>query len=146
MMTPVIQQQATGCAIASAAAIAGIGYAEARRRANRLGIHAEDSRLWSDTDYIHRLLADLGVATGGEVVPFSGWDQLPDCALLSIKWHLYRGRPHWHWVVFVRDKAGSRVLDSNPRLKRHVRTDFGRMHPKCRMHPKWSIRVMPPPP
>jgi hypothetical protein len=36
-------------------------------------------------------------------------------------------------VVFVRDRVGERVLDSKRSLKRHVRTDFGRIKPKWYM-------------
>ncbi|MCH9698692.1 MAG: hypothetical protein K0U68_11360 [Gammaproteobacteria bacterium] len=36
-MEPMIQEDMTGCAIASAAAIAGIGYRKARVIANRVG-------------------------------------------------------------------------------------------------------------
>jgi hypothetical protein len=30
-----------------------------------------------------------------------------------------------HWVVFVRDDGGARVLDPKKSLRRHVRTDSG---------------------
>jgi hypothetical protein len=55
---------------------------------------------------------------------------LPARALLAIKWHREKGRPYWHWVVFVRERGRAYVLDSGVALKRHVRTDFGRMKPK----------------
>lgn len=131
---PVIQLERTGCGIASAAAIAGVPYARAKRIAASLGIHARDQRLWSGTAQVRRLLGRFGARTAAER-PFRGWDRLPDLALLSIKWHLEKGEPFWHWVVFVRDERGSRVLDSKKSLKRHVRTDFGRMKPK------WYIAV-----
>ncbi len=133
---PVIQEQKTGCAIASAAAIAGISYREAREVASRIGISAENPALWSDTAPIRRLLGELGIRTGGEEVPFKGWDSLPKCALLAIKWHLKNGIPYWHWVVFVRENAhSSYVLDSKKGLATPIRTDFGRMKPK------WFIEV-----
>lgn len=47
-MEPVIQEDMTGCAIASTAAIAGIGYRKARALANRIGIQVDDPLLWSD--------------------------------------------------------------------------------------------------
>lgn len=40
-MKPVVQEEKTGCAIASAAAIAGISYQEAKKIANELGIYGE---------------------------------------------------------------------------------------------------------
>lgn len=134
-MKPVIQEESTGCAIACAAAIAGLTYREARRIANDLGIVAQDAALWSETSYIRRLLGALGVGTGTAEIPFEQWGKLPDCALLSIKWHEISGRPFWHWVVFARDGNESYVLDSNQALKNNIRTDFGRMHPK------WYIEV-----
>ena len=60
---------------------------------------------------------------------------MPDCALLAIKWHREKGKPFWHWVVFVRDGEDEYVLDSKKALKSNVRTDFGRMNPK------WYIEV-----
>lgn len=75
-----------------------------------------------------------GIAAAAER-PFRGWDRLPDLALLSIKWHLESGTPFWHWVVFARENGHARVFDSKKSLKRHVRTDFGRMNPK------WYIAV-----
>lgn len=135
MMKPVIQQEITGCAIASAAAIAGISYARAKKIANELGIVATDSALWSETNYERRLLKKLGIKIAGKETPFRSWASLPDCALLSIKWHRENGKPYWHWVVFVRDDNGEVVLDSRKSLKTNVRTDFGRIKPK------WYIKV-----
>ncbi|HEY7221913.1 MAG TPA: hypothetical protein VH985_26315 [Candidatus Binatia bacterium] len=56
-------------------------------------------------------------------------------ALLAIKWHIEKKQPFWHWVVFVRDQDGVYVLDSKKALRRHKRTDFGRMKPN------WYIEV-----
>ncbi len=44
-MKPVIQEELTGCGIASVAALAGITYQQAKSIANRLGIFAEDQQL-----------------------------------------------------------------------------------------------------
>lgn len=135
-MKPVVQRESTGCGIASVAAIAGLSYARAKMIAGSLGISAQDQRLWSQTSPVRKLLSCLGVKTGRSERPFRSWESLPDLALLAIKWHLEQGRPFWHWVVFVRDEAGARVLDSKIRLKRHVRTDFGRIKPK------WYIPII----
>jgi len=51
-MKPVVQLERTGCVIASVAALTGVSYAEAKRVANRRGIFADDSKLWSETDYV----------------------------------------------------------------------------------------------
>ena len=134
-MKPVIQLEATGCGIASAAAIAGVSYKKAKKIANQLGIYADDSILWSDTQHVRKLLQHLGFRTGREEKSFRSWQSLPDYALLSIKWHKDKGRPYWHWVVFVREGGREYVLDSKKALKNHRRTDFGRMRPK------WYIEV-----
>ncbi len=134
-MKPVIQQESTGCGIASAAAIAGLSYKKAKRLANSLGIHADDSSLWSDTQHVRKLLRHLGVRTGRGERPFKDWQSLPSCALLSIKWHMDKGKPYWHWVVFAREGEQAYVLDSRKALKNHRRTDFGRMRPK------WFIEI-----
>jgi ABC-type bacteriocin/lantibiotic exporter with double-glycine peptidase domain len=134
-MKPVIQEETSGCGIASSAAIAGISYSEAKAVANAIGIYAEDQSLWSDPQHIRRILAELGIETGKEEKPFQIWGTLPDCALLSIKWHLENGKPYWHWVVFVREEGKPYVLDSKKALRNNIRTDFGRMKPK------WFIDV-----
>ncbi|MCC5809630.1 MAG: hypothetical protein JJU06_04575 [Ectothiorhodospiraceae bacterium] len=134
-MHPVIQEEISGCGIAASAALAGISYSEAKKKANALGIHADDMSLWSDTGYVRKLLRELGVSISPEEREFRSWEQLPDKALLAIKWRMEGGKPFWHWVVFVRDKAGAVVLDSKKALKSNVRKDFGRIKPK------WSIEV-----
>ncbi len=134
-MMAVIQEEKTGCAIASSAAIAGISYEEARKIASGMGIYAEDSELWSETNHIRRLLTKLGVNVGNKEIPFTNWETLPNCALLSIKWNLEDGKPFWHWVVFVREGDRKYVLDSNKSLKSNIRTDY------VRMKPKWYIEI-----
>jgi len=129
-MKPVIQEEATGCGIAAVAAIAGIAYAEARTVANQMGIHADNPALWSDTTSVRRLLNQFGYAAAKEPTPFVDWADLPDRALIALKWHLEQGKPFWHWAVFVRSDKATYVLDSKKTLKTHTRTDFGRMHPK----------------
>ncbi len=135
-MKPVVQEEKTGCAIASSAAIAGVSYKEARKIAHSIGMYAEDSNLWSETNFIRKLIKKFGIKTGKKEIPFIGWESLPNCALLSIKWHIERGKPHWHWVVFVREGGNTYVLDSKKTLRTNIRTDFGRMKPK------WYIEVI----
>ena len=134
-MKPVVQLERTGCGIASVAALASVSYREAQRTANRLGIFAKDSRLWSETQPVRRLLKQFRLHATGKEMPFESWSALPDLALLAVKWHREEGRAFWHWVVFVREQNDAYVLDSKRALKNHVRTDFGRMKPK------WSIRI-----
>jgi len=134
----VIQQEPTGCAIASVAALAGVSYARAQAEANARGIFAADPRLWSQTDYVRTLLRAFGLRVKAGETPFTSWERLPPLALLATKWHLERGTPFWHWAVYCRDATGAVVLDSNARLKTPVRTDL------WRIKPKWFIEVRPP--
>lgn len=136
MIKPVVQLEQTGCGIAAVATIAGESYRQTQRKANQLGIFATDRRLWSETDHVRRLLNEYRLRPASIERPFRSWSSLPDLALLAIKWHREKGRPCWHWVVFVRDLEGARVLDSKQSLTRHVRRDFGRMKPK------WYIAVV----
>ena len=134
-MEVVIQEEATGCGIAACAALAGLSYAEAKKRASALGIHASDASLWSDTEYVRKLLRHCGVAVSPEETPFESWDGLPDKALLAIKWRMERGKPFWHWVLFVRESGQEKVLDSKKSLRSNVRKDFGRIKPM------WFIEI-----
>ena len=133
-MRPVVQEETSGCAIACAAALAGVSYAAARAKAAELGIFAHDKALWSETAYMLRLLAAYGVRAGGEL-PFASWEALPPRALLAIKWRMANDRAFWHWTVFTRDADGPVVLDPKKALKTNTRRDFGRMKPK------WYIPV-----
>jgi len=134
-MKPVIQEEITGCAIASVAAISGVSYNEAKRIANSIGIYADDSALWSETRCIRKLLGAFGIEASEDEPAFDGWDLLPNAALLSTKWHIEKGKPYWHWAVFVREEEMLYVLDSKKSLKSNVRTDF------WRIKPKWFIEV-----
>jgi hypothetical protein len=83
------------------------------------------------------MLKEYGIRSARTEAPFTSWEALPDLALLAIKWHKERDRAFWHWVVFWRGPYGPVVLDSKRALRRHVRTDFGRMKPN------WFIPVSP---
>ncbi len=104
-------------------------------RASVLGIHASDTSLWSDTEYVRTLLREFGISASPQEKPFESWEQLPDKALLAIKWRIEQGKPFWHWVLFVRENGEAKVLDSRKALKSNVRRDFGRIKPK------WYIEV-----
>jgi hypothetical protein len=127
---PVVQLERTGCGIASVATVAGLRYRQVQSVANRLGIFAEDERLWSETAYVRRLLRYYGIRAAQTEVRFQSWQILPDLALLAIKWHRVRGRAFWHWVVFWRGPEGPVVLDPKRGLRTNTRTDFGRIRPK----------------
>lgn len=134
-MKALVQEELSGCGIASVAVLAGISYKQSQRIANRLGIHAEDTRLWSDTRHVRTLLKQHRIQCSAKEKPFTSWEALPDTALLAIKWHLERSIPFWHWVVFWRSPEGPLVLDSKAALRTNTRTDFGRIKPK------WFITI-----
>ena len=129
-MNPVIQEEISGCGIAACAVLAGISYVQAQKMANTMGIYAEDTALWSDTEYVRKLLCALVITAASTETPFDSWENLPDKALLAIKWRMEQGRPFWHWVVFVKNEADTVVLDSKKALKTNTRRDFGRIKPK----------------
>ena len=135
MLKPVIQEEPTGCGIASVANILGKTYREMKCIANTLGIYAEDEWLWSDTQYVRKMLANGGVKTSSNETLFESWSSLPDLALLAIKYHRIDGKDFWHWVVFRRIAGQAVVLDSASYLAFNVRTDF------TEMQPKWFIEV-----
>ncbi|MGP9665941.1 hypothetical protein ACT3TY_15125 [Halomonas sp. AOP22-C1-8] len=138
MLNPVIQEEQTGCGIASVAAILGKTYPEMKAIANAMGIAADDESLWSDTQYVRQMLAQAGVATSPDETPFTTWQALPALALLAIKSHQKEGKHFWHWVVFQRINGQSVVLDSASYLPANIRTDFDDMHPA------WWIEVLNP--
>ncbi len=103
--------------------------------ANGMNIHASDESLWSDTQYVRRMLSNAGVKTSKSEIPFESWQALPDLALLSIKHHQEEGKDFWHWVVFKRIDGQPFVLDSASYLPSNIRQDFEAMQPK------WFIEV-----
>ena len=134
-MNPVVQEEVTGCGIASVANVVGRSYAEMKEIANSMGIYATDESLWSDTQYVRKMLSKFGIRTSENEIPFESWSTLPDVALLSIKHHKENGKDFWHWVVFKRVNGEEFVLDSASYLPSNIRTDF------IEMQPKWLIEV-----
>jgi len=134
-MEVIIQEEKTGCGIASVANIVGLSYSEVKEKANSIGIYADDDTLFSDTRYVRNLLNEYGVKASSDETPFGDWEKLPNLALLSIKHHEEGGRPFWHWVVFKRSIEGPVILDSSSYLNENIRTDFQAMEPK------WFIEV-----
>lgn len=129
-MKPVIQEDQTGCGIASVAALAGVTYTHAKDVATSLGIQVNDSRLWSDTAHVRTLLKHYGIRAASRTQPFRSWRNLPPLALLAIKWHSKGNQAFWHWVIFRRGTDRAEVLDPKPSLTKNIRTDFGRIKPK----------------
>lgn len=136
MRAPVIQEETSGCGIASVANILGKTYSEMKAVANGMDIYASDEALWSDTQYVRRMLAYAGVQTSNSEIPFVSWEALPDLALLSIKHHQENGVNFWHWVVFKRVDGQPFVLDSASYLPSNIRRDFEAMQPK------WFIEIL----
>lgn len=136
LIQTVVQQHESGCGLACVAMLTGNSYAAVRQRAAQLGIVATDERLWSQTDYVRRLLADYGVSLDSAERPFACWEHLPDLALLAIKYRLVEGQPLWHWVVFCRRNGQPLVLDPAAYLSSNERSDFDAMTPQ------WFIPVV----
>ena len=134
-MTFIIQEETTGCGIASVANILEKSYAEVKAKANAMGIFADDKTLYSDTQYVRNLLREYNVQVSRNEIPFKSWETLPDIALLSIKHHDQNGHFFWHWVVFKRERGIPVVLDSAAYLEENERIDFQNMKPK------WFIEV-----
>jgi len=132
----VIQEEKTGCGIASVANIVNLPYVDVKAKANSMGIFAEDKTLYSDTGYVRRLLTEYNVKTSTTELKFTSWNNLPDLALLSIKYHEEDGVLFWHWVVFNRTDGRPVVLDSAAYLNENKRLDFDVMEPK------WYIEVI----
>jgi len=132
---PVVQEEPTGCGIASVANIMGKSYSEMKEIANAMGIFASDKSLWSDTSYVRKMLSSFGVETSADEIPFASWSALPDLALLSIRHYEENGKEFWHWVVFTRTDGKEVVLDSSSSVSSNIRTDF------AEMQPKWFIEV-----
>ena len=135
-MKVVIQEEPTGCGIAAVANILGKTYAQIKATANGMDIYADDKALWSDTDYVRKLLSDAGVKVSEFEEPFESWNKLSDTALLAIKHHEKSEINYWHWVVFKRSDNQAIVLDSANYLPSNIRTDFDAMQPK------WFIEVL----
>ncbi len=129
-MRPVIQEDKTGCGLASVATLAGVSYRQVKITADQLGINVQDPKLWSDARYIQKLLASYNTSVSRQASTFRSWQHLPPLALLAIKWHQVHDCAFWHWVVFYRGPQGPIVLDSKRELRNHCRTDFGRIKPK----------------
>jgi len=131
-----VQEETTGCGIASVANILEKSYSEMKEIANSMGIFASDKSLWSDTQYVRKMLTAFGVQTSENEIPFKSWGRLPDLALLSTKYHKEGDKYFWHWVVFKRVNNKSVVLDSSISLPSNLRTDFDQIQPK------WFIEVI----
>ncbi len=134
-MDVVRQKHPTGCGIASVAMLAGTDYDTVRETAAGMGISADDRRLYSETDYVRRLLDAYGLHASPGERPFTGWHDLSDRALLAVYESNAEGRPQWHWVVFERENGNPVVLDPATDAPSNRRTDFDELMPS------WSIAV-----
>jgi len=132
----IVQEETTGCGIASVANVIEQPYAAVKKQANAIGIFADDEKLYSDVNYVRNLLGQFGLQATPYESAFVSWQDLPDRALLAIKYHELEGRAFWHWVVFRRMQAKAVVLDSAVAFSGVARTDFENIEPK------WFIEVM----
>jgi len=71
MSKSVVQEEATGCGIASVANILGKTYSEMKAIANAMDIRASDKPLWSDTQYVRRMLSHAGVEMPKDEILFA---------------------------------------------------------------------------
>jgi hypothetical protein len=134
-MHPIIQEDRTGCGFASVATLASVSYQHVKTLAGQLGIDVQDPNLWSDTEYVQKLLTSYGISVSTKITTFKSRDNLPSRALLAIKWHKRNDCAFWHWVVFYRGPQGPVVMDPKRELRTNCRTDF------CRIKPKWFLTV-----
>lgn len=134
-MKTIIQQETTGCGFACVAMLADKSYEEVKKKANSLGIFSEDEKLWSETNYVQRLLKEYEIQASSTEVPFSTWEELPNLALLAVKFHIENGSPFWHWTVFQRNGTEKIIHDPASYLKTNKRTDFENIVPT------WSIEI-----
>jgi len=116
--------------------LAGRSYEEIKNKANQLGIFAEDENLWSNTAYVRQLLEKYEIMASTIEKPFSSWSELPNLALLAIKYHIENGRPFWHWTVFERNGKNQVVHDPAAYLGTNQRKDFENIEPK------WFIEII----
>ncbi len=125
-MKTIVHTEDNGCGIASVATLVQKPYDEVKTQANAMGIFASDTRLHSSTEYVRQLLSAYGLNASTEEHPFSSWDALPNCALLSTDYHVEDdGLGYRHWVVYYRSAEGDAVvLDPARDLACHERTDF----------------------
>ena len=131
----VVQEEENGCGFGAVANITQLPYSTIKSKANSLGIFAGDELLFSETNYVRKLLSEYGYTASPNEIAFQNWDSLPDLALLSIKFTIKNERPYWHWVVFKREGNHPVVLDSSMQLTNNLRTDFNNMQPK------WYVQV-----
>ncbi|WP_223621318.1 hypothetical protein [Lysobacter sp. ESA13C] len=135
------QEDATGCGLACVAMLGGIGYAQARVLARRLGVGPHDrvvgrgdqartvrNAYFSDARQLRRMLKLLGLRAGPER-RLARWEALDRSGIAGINPNRREGS--WHWVVYLHSDEGGCVLDPNPRVRSERRTDFGRMKPRC---------------
>ena len=121
-MKIVIQEDEAGCGFAVVAMISGNSYSIIRELASGLGIYATDEKLYSSTTYVRALASELGIGLSKNKIDFTGWDSLPDVALLATKYTVEDCRQQWHWSVY--DGVAKQVLDPASYLEKNNRTDF----------------------
>lgn len=131
----IIQEDETGCGIASVANIVGKSYTEVENEAHSLGIFTHDIKLYSDTQYVKTLLDHFGYQTQKNKESFISFSKLPNIALLAIKYRKENKVSFWHWVVFKRIKQKEYILDSASYLEKNLIEDFKHIKPK------WFIEV-----
>jgi hypothetical protein len=122
-MNKVCQEHRTGCGIACVAAMVGIEYSSVMEVArDSFGWHHTQRSFYTSPAQLQELLAAFSVKYKKYRL-IKNWSSLPDCAIAGINYSEKTG--NWHWVIFRREGNLEYVLD--PKSKRELRTDFGRM-------------------
>lgn len=122
-MKKVKQEHSTGCGIACVASILGEDYFSVFKKAKEIFDWGEKQRtFYTKSEHLIRILEEYGVAASKER-SVGRWEAISDLAIVAINFNEKKNR--WHWVVFLRNGEVEYVID--PRSKREVRTDFGRM-------------------
>ena len=70
MMKPVIQEDRTGCGLASVATLAGVSYQHVKTVEGQLGIDVKDAKPWSDTQYFQKVLTSYGLSVSTQTTTF----------------------------------------------------------------------------
>lgn len=123
-MNRIRQEHKTGCGIACVAMVTdNATYSKVIKIARKLFDWNDSQRtFYTSSAQLQKLLLSFkGQTKKSRAV--RKWSSLPETAIVGIN-HNEKSNT-WHWVVFRREADTEYVLD--PRAKREMRKDFGRM-------------------
>ena len=122
----VMQLEPTSCGIACVATVGRLTHGRVLGAARGIfGWDKTQRTYYTNFEQLKKLLSSFGIAVGRRINK-SDWAAVPDLAIAAINHRRTRNDvEYWHWVVFQRINDDFFVLD--PRSKREVRRDFGKM-------------------